>query len=252
MGDADLVRDVPEPLKGSRATLLSRGRRGALLPIGLLLSSGLAVGGLPSAASAQDAPPRCRNCDEAETVEILMPADSAGETHECALTLQLSIDEEGEADLARDPEGGSPLCAARAREWVERTRWEPATRGGRSAAVEVSLPLSFMLDREVAPRCVEGCDAEDILRALDQVATIPERRYGERVPSSRLDCALRVGLRLERTGEVTESRIESGGDGGVCDRAARRWAERTRWTPAYTDGVPVDVWFVQTVTITRR
>ncbi|HET6342860.1 MAG TPA: energy transducer TonB [Gemmatimonadota bacterium] len=90
----------------------------------------------------------------------------------------------------------------------------------------------------VRPRCLERCDPGDVLRHLPM-----QLRAAGRV------CDLRLGLRIDTDGRVTQTRILSSSDHPACDRAVEEWGATTRWTTAYNRDVPVEVWIALPVEV---
>lgn len=89
-----------------------------------------------------------------------------------------------------------------------------------------------------APRCRENCSGAAILSQLPR----PLREAG-------VTCALVLGLRIDTSGQVTDTRILRPSGHPACDRAAESWARTTAWTTAYNRDEPVTVWISQPIEV---
>jgi hypothetical protein len=64
-----------------------------------------------------------------------------------------------------------------------------------------------------------------------------------------LVCSLRLGLRIDTRGLVTQTRVLTPSDHPACDRAVEEWGATTRWKAAYNRDVPVEVWIALPVEV---
>lgn len=211
----------------------------------LSLAPGLARG---QEEGARVASPRCVNCDDPELLAWLQPLDPEAETYVCSLRLQLRIEADGQV-AAADPVDETPLlCEQRATHWAAATRWEVPES---AAPIEARLPLEFEIQKTIRPRCVERCDVQSILAEMDRMRNPRASREGgyESVLAPGFHCEPELGIRIDETGEILDVQIREGGDNVDCARVARRWADSTRWTPAFSDGEPVTVWIAQRLRI---
>ncbi|MGH7565893.1 MAG: energy transducer TonB [Gemmatimonadota bacterium] len=90
----------------------------------------------------------------------------------------------------------------------------------------------------VKPKCTSGCTAEDILRHVPPML----KRSG-------VSCSLRMGIRIDTSGNVTATDLLKSSGNGACDQAAQEWAKTTRWSTAYNRDQAVVVWIDQPITI---
>lgn len=209
----------------------------AIRPVPVLLAA-LAVVGVESAraqvAGEASERPRCLNCSDPSLLELLRPA-SEEDTTGCRLEVEVVIEEDGSVSLAATGSEAPELCRLLAETWASRTRWELPPDLPTSA---VTIPLEFAIDRMMKPRCVANCSTREILEEVDRSTAAREG----------LDCEVAVGLRIDLDGAVTATDMIEGSPAAACNRIARRWAERTVWTPAYSKGQPVVVWISQPLT----
>lgn len=91
------------------------------------------------------------------------------------------------------------------------------------------------------PKCVAGCTPEELLRFYPPLS----KKAG-------ISCELRVGLRIDTTGTVTNTMILDSSGHPPCDESMQRWAMSTSWTVAYNRDQPVTVWISQPISITTK
>lgn len=208
---------------------------------------------VPTSSAAQDGTPvpRCINCDDPELLVWLQPLDPEAERYLCSLTLEIEIVGDGTVTAAEAGDSAPPLCELRAIHWASATRWEIPESA--PSPTRARLPLEFEIESLVTPRCIEGCDTGRMFEHLRRIAerreivTHPDRDVG---PGP--NCETQVGLQIDQTGRVTDTKIlEVQGDPD-CRRVALLWAEDTRWSIAYARGVPVTVWVAQPITISTQ
>jgi TonB family protein len=90
----------------------------------------------------------------------------------------------------------------------------------------------------VKPKCRSGCTAEDILRHVPPML----KRSG-------VSCSLRMGIRIDTSGNVTATDLLKSSGNSACDQAVQEWAKTTRWSTAYNRDQAVVVWIDQPITI---
>lgn len=191
------------------------------------------------------ASPRCVNCDDPELLAWLQPLDPEAERYVCALEVQLEIEADGRV-VAADPVDEAPLlCERRATQWALATRWELPEGAAPLVAV---LPLEFEIQHSIKPRCLERCDPNRVLEEL-RLAAEREDAEGPSYARRGFRCETTIGLRIDEEGRVTDTDVLSGSRERDCVRVLRRWAERSRWSPAYNRGAPVVVWIAQPASI---
>jgi TonB family protein len=93
----------------------------------------------------------------------------------------------------------------------------------------------------VKPKCVTGCSPEELLRFYPPLA----KKAG-------ISCQLKVGLRINTVGTVTNTMILDSSGHPPCDEAVQRWAMTTSWTVAYNRDQPVTVWIAQPINVTAK
>lgn len=192
---------------------------------------------------------RCVNCDDPELLAGLQPIDPEATSHVCSLQVALEVAPDGRVVDAYALVEAPPLCERRAIAWARATRW--SVDGG--APVTANLPLEFEIQRTIRPRCLNACDPE---RIFDEIRRNPQRFQAWREEAGRpapgekgFRCETTMGLRIDDEGRVIDTKILDGDRNPDCLTVFRRWAEGTRWSPAYDRGEPVVVWIAQPFSI---
>ena len=106
---------------------------------------------------------------------------------------------------------------------------------------EVSETTFVFTPYTVKPKCVTGCSPEELLRFYPPLS----KKAG-------ISCKVRVGLRIDTTGTVTNTMILDSSGHRPCDESVQRWAMSTSWTVAYNRDQPVTVWISQPISITTK
>lgn len=91
---------------------------------------------------------------------------------------------------------------------------------------------------DVKPRCLSGCDEEDLVRHFQAVED------GE--------CRVTIGIRIDRDGRVLDTEMLRRAVPLSCQTSADAWARGTAWSPAFRKGEKVVAWIAQPVTYAAR
>jgi TonB family protein len=108
-------------------------------------------------------------------------------------------------------------------------------------APEVSETSFVFTPYTVKPKCLTGCTPKELLSFYPPLS----KKAG-------ISCDLRVGLRIDLTGNVTNTMILDSSGHAPCDQAVQRWAMSTSWSVAYNRDQPVIVWIAQPISITAK
>lgn len=209
-----------------------------------------------------DVKPRCLSgCDSADLIRHFQNVEGG----RCRVTIGIRIDRDGRVihtEVLR--RGTVPSCQTAADAWARGTTWSPALLRGKRVVAWIAQPVTYEAqaegtpekfpERSIAPvdtpprfeftayterpTCIENCDSDAILAALED-SGIAEPR-----------CDAVIGIRIGVEGTVTSTDALKSDE--TCDAAISDWAESTRWTPARNRSEPVAVWIAQPVRLYRE
>ncbi len=108
-------------------------------------------------------------------------------------------------------------------------------------APEVSETSFVFTPYTVKPKCLTGCTPKELLSFYPPLS----KKAG-------ISCDVKVGLRIDLSGRVTNTMILDSSGHPPCDQAVQRWAMSTSWSVAYNRDQPVVVWIAQPINITAK
>lgn len=110
-----------------------------------------------------------------------------------------------------------------------------------TVAPEVSETSFVFTPYTVKPKCLTGCTPKELLSFYPPLS----KKAG-------ISCEVKVGLRIDLTGTVTNTMILDSSGHAPCDQAVQKWAMSTSWSVAYNRDQPVVVWIAQPISITTK
>jgi TonB family protein len=134
---------------------------------------------------------------------------------------------------------GNSGCDEAAVAAIKQVKWIPAEKDGEPIATWIVVPIGFFLSEAtpVAEPLTQKAQFEPSEKSFEKV-----KKMNELISQGKCKGKLIIGVYIDETGRVVDSRIEESCGNDECAQAALEQTISHNWQPALKDGKPISSW----------